>query len=285
MAKDVIFAESYINDMKTLLRFSRFAAGAAVMSFALCLASCSELLQMSQDGTLGQLAQIGGLSTSSNAITNADNINGLKGALDLGIEKAVKALGTENGFYADQLLKIALPEEAQVIVKNIRYIPNGDQLVEKAVLSLNRAAEDAVLEAVPIFKNAIKQMTITDAANILFGNDNAATEYLRANTYNALVQAFSPKVSASLQKPLVANISTADTWNSLTSAYNTVARSVVGQMASLQAVDVSLEEYVTSQALNALFNKIAVEEQAIRSDPKARVTSILQKVFGQLDKQ
>lgn len=246
---------------------------------ALCLSSCAELLQMSQDGTLA--AAIG----AATPVSNQDNINGLKGALDLGIDKAVSLLSKENGFYNDQLLKIVLPEEAQVIVNNIKYIPNGEAMLEKAVLSLNRAAEDAVKEAKPIFKSAIKNMSITDAAGILFGADNAATTYLRNNTYSALVSAFAPKVSASLEKPLVANISTAATWNTLTSTYNTVANSLVGQVANLKPVNVSLESYVTGKALDALFNKIAVEEKAIRTDPKERVSSILQKVFGQLDKK
>lgn len=249
----------------------------ALACSTLCFTSCAALLQMSQDGTLA--AAIG----SATPVSNQENINGLKSALDLGIDKAVSLLSQENGFYSDQLLKIVLPEEAQVIVKNLKYIPNGEALLEKAVLSLNRAAEDAVKEAKPIFKDAIKNMSITDAAGILFGADNAATTYLRNNTYSALVSAFTPKVSASLQKPLVASISTSETWNTLTSTYNTVANSMVGQMASLKPVNVSLESYVTGKALDALFNKIAVEEKAIRTNPKERASAILQRVFGQLD--
>ncbi|MBR3287006.1 MAG: DUF4197 domain-containing protein [Bacteroidales bacterium] len=242
-----------------------------------CLTSCTELLQMAQTGGAG----LAGTGT----ITEADNISGLKSALNVGIEQAVKRLGTQNGFYGDQLLKIMLPEEAQVIVRNLQYIPNGDQLVEKAVLALNRAAEDAVTEAVPIFKNAIRKMTINDAAQILFGADNAATTFLRRTTYDELTAAFAPKVAASLKKPLVSNVSTIETWNTLTSAYNTVAKSLVGQIANLTPVDVSLENYVTGKALDALFNKIADEEKAIRTDPKARVSTLLQRVFGQLDKK
>ena len=241
------------------------------------LSSCAEMMQLSQVAMSGAAA--------SRPITEADNVNGLKSALNLGIEQAVARLGAENGFFGDQLLKLVLPSEAQVIVNNLRYIPNGQDLVDKAVLALNRAAEDAVQEAGPIFKKAIREMSITDAAQILFGNENAATSYLRAHTYTDLAQAFAPKVSKSLSKPLVAGVSTSESWNALTSAYNTVANSLVGQVARLTPVNVSLESYVTEKALDALFSKIEVEEKALRTDPAARVSTILQRVFGQLDKK
>lgn len=242
----------------------------ALLSFS----SCSELLQVaSQYGT-----------TSTNLpITNAENISGLKSSLDVGIEKAVSLLGVENGFYANAALKLMLPPEAKPIIDNIKLVPGGEDLVNKAILSINRSAEDAVLEATPIFKSAITSMTIADATSILFGKENAATEYLRASTYSQLKTVFARKVKTSLEKPLVANISTINTWNTLNNGYNSVAGTTVGRIAGLKTVQVDLENYVTEKALDALFVKIAVEELSIRKDPSARINAVLKRVFGQLD--
>ena len=128
-------------------------------------------------------------------------------------------------------------------------------------------------------------MSITDAVGILFGKENAATEYLRQNTYYQLKAAFAPKVKQSLGKPLVANLSTTQTWNTLSSGYNSVASGTIGSIAGLKTVNVNLEKYVTEKALDALFVKVAAEEKAIRTNPVARVNDLLKKVFGQLDKK
>jgi len=218
-------------------------------------------------------------------VNNDENIEGLKSSLNVGIEKAVGMLGVENGFYNDAVVKLLLPPEAKSITNNIKYIPGGKELENKTILSLNRTAEDAVKEATPIFKNAILKMSITDAVNILFGKDNAATEYLRQNTYAELKAAFAPKVKVSLNKPLVANISTNQTWSLLCSSYNGVANSTVGKFSRMKTVNVNLEDYVTEKALDALFVKVAAEEKLIRTDPAARVNDLLKKVFGQLDKK
>ena len=243
-----------------------------VLSFS----SCSQLLQVA--------TQYGQISTPA-PITNAENIAGLKSSLNVGIEQAVGILGIENGFLNDAALKLFLPPEAQPIIDNIKLVPGGQDLVNKAVLSLNRTAEDAVKEATPIFKTAISNMTFSDAMGILFGKENAATEYLRVNTYTQLEAAFAPKVKASLDKPLVANVSTLTTWNTLSNGYNSVAGTTVGKLAGLNKVNVNLENYVTQKALNALFIKVAAEEKAIRINPVARVNEILKRVFGQLDKK
>ena len=229
--------------------------------------SCSELAKIAGQG----------------GVTNAENIAGLRSALTVGIENSVSILGRENGFFNDALVKILLPAEARVIVDNVRLIPGGQDLVNRAILSLNRAAEDAVKSATPIFVNVITSMTINDATNILFGADDAATQYLRRTTYNQLSSAFTPRVRQSLNKPLIAGVSTNESWNALTSAYNTVANSVAGRAAGLTPVNVNLENYVTERALNALFSKIAVEERKIRTNPGARVNDILRRVFGQLN--
>jgi len=232
------------------------------------------------------LKSLQGISkNSAGTATNAEITSGLKSSLNIGIEKAVGKLGIENGFYNDAVLKLLLPPEAKGITNNIRLIPGGQDLVNKTILSLNRTAEDAVKEATPIFKNAILHMSIQDATGILFGKENAATEYLRQNTYSQLKAAFAPKVKVSLNKPLVANVSTTQTWNLLCTSYNGVASSPVGRFSGIKPVNVNLENYVTEKALDALFVKVAEEEKAIRTNPAARVTTLLQHVFGQLDKK
>lgn len=244
---------------------------------AITMVSCAELASVLNTTGLGTLGSTG--------VTQEENAAGLKSALNIGIDTAVKGLGVQDGFYNDALLKILLPQEAQPIVKNIQMIPGGKELVNKAVLSMNRAAEDAVKEAAPIFKRAILQMSFSDAMSILFGGDHAATDYLKRTTYTQLQSAFAPKIRTSLDKPLVFNTSTTKTWNKLTSAYNSVANNPVGNIAGLQPVNVDLEQYVTGKALDALFIKVAEQEKAIRVNPVERVTTLLQRVFGQLDKK
>jgi hypothetical protein len=253
-----------------------------IIAIAMVMSSCAELQNVAKNVDWDKVAStVGGTA----GVSNSENILGLKSSLNLGIENAVGLLGKNDGFFKDAALKLLLPEEAGVIVDNLKLIPGGQDLVDKAVLSLNRAAEDAVKEATPIFKSAITGMTINDATNILFGADNAATEYLRKTTHTQLTAAFAPKVAASLDKNLVAGISTNKAWNELTSAYNSVAGSVAGKIAGLAPVNVDLGQYVTAKSLDALFTKVAAEEKLIRTDPKARVNEILQKVFGQLDKK
>ena len=217
-------------------------------------------------------------------LTEGDVADGLKEALKVGANNSVDLLSMENGFFGDELLKIMLPSEAKIVTENLDLIPGGDKLVEDAVLRLNRAAEDAVTEAAPIFVGAITSMTITDAFNILKGSDNAATAYLKDKTFMQLKELFQPKVVNSLDKALIGNVSTNESWSFLTGQYNTVAKSLVGSLAGLQPIDVSLDEYVTLKALDGLFIKVADEEKEIREDPLARVTPLLKKVFGELDK-
>ena len=217
-------------------------------------------------------------------LTEGDVADGLKEALKVGANNSVDLLSMENGFFGDELLKIMLPSEAKIVTENLDLIPGGDKLVEDAVLRLNRAAEDAVTEAAPIFVGAITSMTITDAFNILKGSDDAATAYLKDKTFMQLKELFQPKVVNSLDKALIGNVSTNESWSFLTEQYNAVANSLVGSLAGLQPIDVSLDEYVTLKALDGLFIKVADEEKEIREDPLARVTPLLKKVFGELDK-
>ena len=216
-------------------------------------------------------------------LTSFDVSQGLKETLLLGSNHASNVLSVENGFYKDELVKILLPPEAQSISKHIKMVPGGEDLVEKVVIRLNRAAEDAVVEAAPIFASAISEMTIQDAFGILKGDKDAATIYLKDKTYSKLKDLFLPKVKTSLDKKLLANISTNESWDLLTGTYNQVAGSFAGKLANLESVNTKLDEYVTNKALDALFLKVADEEKLIRKDPMKRVSDILKRVFKEQD--
>lgn len=234
--------------------------------------------------SIAQFKQIVKQITGENKpLTKYEVISGLKEALIVGTNKSAEILGATDGYYKDELVKILLPPEADVIVKNISKIPGGKQLVDDVLLNINRAAEDAVSEAKPIFVNSIKSLTIADGFVILKGNDNAATQYLHKTTYNQLVDLYRPKIKASVEKKLVGDISTAESWSQITGKWNEVAKSVVGQIAGFKPVEIELDEYLTQKALDGLFLKIATEEKKIRKEPGARVNQLLKRVFGTLD--
>ena len=235
------------------------------------LSSCAELIQVAQS-----------IDFENNApLTQNEIIAGLKEALIVGTDSSASKLGLVNGYYGDELVKVLLPPEADMIVKNARKIPGGEKLIEDVILKINRAAEDAASEAKPIFVNSIRSMTIADALGILKGEENAATQYLKKTTYTQLTELYSPKIKTSLDKKIIGNISTTDSWNKLTGEWNKIAGSMIGEIGGLEPVNISLENYLTEQALNGLFLKIAEEEKQIRTDPVARVTNLLKRVFGQ----
>jgi hypothetical protein len=237
----------------------------------LFLAGCAELMNV--------------LQTVSGPVplTEAEVIKGLKEALSTGAKNSAQRLAAENGYYGDAAIKILLPDEAKVIVDNLSKIPGGDQLVQDVILRINRAAEDAAKEAAPIFVNSITQMTVRDAFNILNGADNAATTYLINTTYNDLYGLYKPKIQTSTEKKIVGNISTKDSWVTLASKWNSVANSIAGRLANLKAVNTNLDDYLTNRALSGMFSKVEIEELKIRKEVSARVTPLLQRVFGSLD--
>lgn len=216
-------------------------------------------------------------------LTEADVAKGLKEALTVGSKNASSILSAVDGYYGDELVKILLPEEASVIIDNLGRIPGGDKLVEDVVLRINRAAEDAAKEVAPIFVNSITQMTITDAFTILRGADNAATQYLINTTRTDLYNLYKPKISRSTEKAIIGGISTKESWETLTGKWNTLANSVVGQVAGFEAVNVDLDDYLTNRALDGMFLKVQDEEKKIRTNVSARVTPLLERVFGSLD--
>lgn len=225
-----------------------------ILMLAFTLSSCDITSQI--PGTVG--TNTGGLSTTEIA-------NGLKEALRVGTDSATKKLSVVNGFFGDAAVKILMPPEAEKVEKTLRNVGLGS-VVDKAVLSMNRAAEDATRFVGQIFWNAIKQMTIQDAVGILKGGDFAATEYLKKHTTAELTNAFKPVIEKSLQTTDATKY-----WNDVFSVYNRFSSS---------KVNTNLNEYVTEKALQGLFYHIGLEEKKIRENPAARVTDILKKVFS-----
>ena len=216
-------------------------------------------------------------------LTEADVANGLKEALKIGSKNASSILSAVDGYYGDELVKILLPEEASIIIDNINRIPGGDKLVEDVVLRINRAAEDAAREVAPIFVNSITKMTITDAFAILKGADNAATQYLSNTTRTDLYNLYRPKIRQSTEKDILGGISTKESWEALTGKWNGFANSVVGKLAGFEAVNTDLDHYLTNRALDGMFLKVEDEDKKIRTNVSARITPLLEKVFGSLD--
>lgn len=216
-------------------------------------------------------------------LSETEVAEGLKEALITGSKNASSILSAVDGYYGDALVKILLPEEASVIIDNLSKIPGGDKLVEDLILSINRAAEDAAKEVSPIFINSIKQMTINDAFGILRGADNAATMYLIKTTRDDLFNVFKPKIRQSTEKDIVGGISAKDSWEALTGKWNIFASSIAGRLAGVSPVNIDFDDYLTNKALDGVFLKVQVEEKKIRENVSARITPLLQKVFGSLD--
>lgn len=235
---------------------------------SITLASCAELMTVLNSAGTGK------------PLTTAEIIAGLKEALSVGSDSTVARISKINGYYLDDVIKIMLPPEAKNITDNLSKLPGGDKLVNDVILRINRAAEDAAKEAAPVFLSAIKGMTISDGLSILKGGDTAATDYLKLNTSAQLFNLYQPKIKASIDKKIIGNVSTSESWNKLTSEWNKLAGSVVGKIAGFQPVNVKLDEYLTQKALDGAFVKIAAEEKKIRTDVTARVTELLRRVFG-----
>jgi len=200
-------------------------------------------------------------------LSEADAGHGIKEALAQGVAKAVLNLHKPDGFFGSDLYKMLLPPDARRAESALRRIGMGGQ-VDKAILSINRGAEDAVGTAGPIFTGAIKEMTLTDALGIVKGSPDAATQYFKQKTSAQLVAAFSPSVRTSLEKTRA------------TKYYGDIANNYNRLPLSSEKVDPDLTSYVVGKAVDALFDQIAKEEANIRANPLARTTDILKKVFG-----
>lgn len=218
------------------------------------LSSCAEL-----QGVVDSLPQGGGV------LSNADIAAGLRQALDFGIDKQVSKLTQTDGFYKNELVKILLPAELQKVDKGLRDIGLGN-LADEGLKVLNRAAEDAVKEATPIFVDAVKGITFADAKNILLGQDDAATQYLTSKTQTALYAKFQPVINNSFTKVGADKI-----WTNLINKYNAIPFTT--------DVNPDLTDYVTGEALKGVYTMIAVEEKEIRTKVSSRTTDLLKKVF------
>ena len=211
------------------------------------------------------------LPTSTSLLSNADIASGLKEALNKGIEKQVTKLTSTDGFYKNDMVKILMPDELKKVDKALRKV-GLSSLADKGVLMLNRAAEDAVKESTPIFVDAVKNMSFTDAKNILLGNENSATTYLQSTTTTPLYSKFNPVVKSSFDK-----VGATKVWAEIIKRYN--------KLPMVKKVNPDLTDYTTNKALEGVFKMIAVEEKNIRTDLKARTSTLLQQVFAMQDKK
>lgn len=193
--------------------------------------------------------------------------SGIKEALTQGITTAVLNLNKTDGFFGSDIYKMLLPPDALKVEKTLRKAGMGTQ-VDKAILAINRGAEDAVGFAKPIFVDAIKQMTITDALNLISGGKDAATQYFKQKTTDKLVAAFTPSVKTSLDK-----VDATKYYSDIVNTYNKFPT-------TFKKVDPDLTSYVVGKAVEALFDQVAKEEANIRANPVARTTDLLKKVFG-----
>ncbi len=209
-------------------------------------------------------------TVGSTVLSNADIARGLKEALNLGVGESVDFLSAKDGYYKSAY-KILLPEEANVVIDKLKFIPGFKNLEEEVIKKLNQGAEDAAKKAGPIFISAIKKMTFDDVMGILMGEKNAATSYLHTNTYNPLYGEFKPVLVNSLNK-----FGALDLWSDAVNKYNSIP--------ILADVNPDLADHVTSKALVGLFDLVEVKEKGIRSDINQRSSELLRRVFEKQDR-
>lgn len=223
------------------------------------LSSCVEMQQVMNQ--FPQTQGIGGIDISA----------GLKEALNNGISKQVTKLTAVDGFYRNEAVKILLPEELRKVDSSLRKI-GLSSLADEGLKVLNRAAEDAVKEATPIFVDAVRNMSFTDAKTILMGNESSATSYLQNSTSTALYGKFNPVIKNSFTK-----VGADKVWANIINKYNLIP--------FVQKVNPDLTDYVTNQAMTGVFKMISVEEKNIRTNLNARTSVLLQRVFAMQDKK
>lgn len=205
----------------------------------------------------------------SGPLTEEQIGQGLKQALNKGVDESVSFLSQENGYY-ESAYKILLPEEAQKVTNKLQAIPGFSDVEEILIEKLNRAAEDAAGKAGPIFFDAIKKMTFRDVTDILMGEDDAATRFLERTTYDSLYQEFNPVIVSSLDE-----VNARSYWRDAINAYN--------KLPFVQKVNPELDDYVTQQALTGLFALVEKKEASIRENPRERTTELLRRVFARQD--
>ncbi|NML36432.1 DUF4197 domain-containing protein [Chitinophaga sp. G-6-1-13] len=236
-------------------------------------------MHASQAQLLNKLKKLGKSNSTTTATTPASNTGGsvteseagsaIKEALAKGVANGIANLNKTDGFFGNDLYKLLLPPDAVKIGNTLRAIGLGPQ-VDQAILQINRSAEKAVGYAAPIFVNAIKQMTLTDALNLVKGGNNSATEFFKSKTTDQLKAAFNPVVKKSLDS------------TSATRYYSDIVTTYNKLPTTFNKANPNLQDYVTTMAVNALFDQIGKEEAAIRANPAARTTDLLKKVFGNI---
>lgn len=256
--------------MKITIRLSLLVLVAMTLSMSVnagwqdWLKEADEIIK-SQSGNTGQ-------SVLSSSLSESQIAQGLKEALQVGVKKAIDNLGRENGYLQDQAVKILMPEQLRKVEDMLRSI-GQNQLADEFVISMNRAAEQAVPKVGNIFYNAITKMSLQDAQGILQGNDTAATDYFKKHTSDELTQLIKPYVNNAM-----------DT-NQVTQSYKLMVSQVkrydsFGLMDAYLGNAADIDDYVTNKTMDGLFNKIAAQEKLIRENPAARSSEILKEVFG-----
>ena len=230
---------------------------------------CISALLLSSCDQLGSIIESGPAGTGAPPL-KSQIAAGIREALVVGTRETVKQTSQVNGFYQNPKIRIPFPPEAEKVAQTARDIGLGNR-VDQFVETLNRGAERAAEKATPIFMDAIKQMSIQDVYEIWRGDNDAATQYLRRSTRNQLKQEFRPVIKGALDQVDVTRY-----WNPIITAYNRLPHS--------QKVNPDLDEYVLNETLDGLFKMIAQEEAKIRENPQARVTDLLERVFGYLDR-
>jgi hypothetical protein len=227
-----------------------------VAAFAVFLSGCDVLKNLPQGG-----------GAAGTGITESEAGQGIKEALSQGLVKAVLHFNQTDGFFKDALYKILLPPDAKKIENTLRDL-GLNSMVDKAILQINRGAEDAAGYAKPIFVDAIKSMTLSDAIGLVRNGDTSATHFFRVKTTDKLLSAFLPVIKSSLDK-----VDATKYYGDIVTKYNNFPLTV-------KKINPDLANFVTGKATDALFDMVAVEEKNIRTNFAARTTDILKKVFG-----
>lgn len=235
-------------------------------SCALLIYSCDVLSQMPKLPKVTGNLPINAPAT--NSLTNDEVISGLKEALSVGIKNSVSLTSVLDGFLGNPTIRLPFPPDAIKVKEKALNLGLSGQ-VEKFETTLNRAAEEATKEAMPIFIDAIKNMSVQDGFAILKGGNGAATKFLKDQTISKLVIAFTPKVKEATSK-----VKLTEYWNPIITKYNALTTG--------EDLNPDLDAYITQKAIEGLFIMVAKEEDKIRLDPAARVSDLLSKVFGSL---
>lgn len=232
-------------------------------SFFLC---CLFLLSCSS-ADINRILQAAG---GSAPLTQEEVSQGLKEALIQGISKGADQASEMDGFFGNDMIRILLPEDARRVENTLRQIGLGSE-VDRALLAINRGAESAAKEAKPIFINAIRQLTIQDAFNLLQGDQDAATTFLRRTTEDQLIALFQPKIEESLNQ-----VGATRFYGDIANTYNAIPL-------TNRSIDPDLNAYVTDRAIDGLFKLIEEEEKNIRENPLQRTSALMRRVFAAQD--